>query len=220
MGAAIALLVLLSTLGVAACVGDGFTTGGSTVTTSSGAAGPTLSASATGGAGGTPSASTTGGGGASAAGGAGGTPGTTASAAGGGGIATTSSSGSTETASSTVNCGCPVDAPTAGYPCCVAEGNACMYGQCADAGRVEATCKESRWLVKTTCATKCGPSGAPCAPGEICLSEGPAGMFLRSCEPDPCPGEELDCACAKPVLCPDQEDACSRVAADVIQCLQ
>lgn len=216
MGAAKALLVLLSTLGVAACVGDGFTTGGATIGTGGGAVGSTHPTGTTGGTGGTPSTSV------SAAGGGGGTPSTTSSATGGGGPSTTgsSTSGSSETASSTVSCGCPADVPTSGYPCCVAEGNACMYGQCADTGRVEATCKQGRWLVKTTCATKCGPEGAPCAPGEICLSEGPAGMFLRSCEPDPCVGEELDCACAKAALCPGSDDVCSVVAADVVQCLQ
>jgi hypothetical protein len=226
MGAAVALLLLLTTLGIAACMGDGFTAGGLAAGGRPGVGGAATS-NASGGAGGVASTSSGGEGGMSSTlagggtGGVGGGPLTTSGATGGsGGLITTSvASSTTESASSTAGCGCPIDAPTAGYPCCVPSGNSCTYGDCASGGQTDARCKGGAWFIEMTCATKCGFMGAPCEPGEICLSKGPIEKLARSCVPDPCAGIDLDCACAKPALCPEEDYSCTKVALDVIQCL-
>lgn len=100
---------------------------------------------------------------------------------------------------------CPPDLPATGSACGCDQ--VCNYGSCANGTAVSATCSGGQWSTGPAQCIACGNTS--CDPGQVCFQQYGGVGDTATCVQDPCNGNQLDCSCAKPILCPDAVYECS-----------
>jgi hypothetical protein len=93
---------------------------------------------------------------------------------------------------------CPATPPSAASSCALT-GQACLYEDCAGAGRTAATCNNGSWAVQTgVCgAVQCIglPGSMSCASGQVC-SVSESGTISGMCVQSTCGTGPVTCECA------------------------